>query len=92
MLTMIYASFDWLIETPHSEHSIRHHGKNTFLVARRTTTMYAPTPYRVDIDSRHTQTTTRESKWDMPEELLQLMEMVENEKQETPAPPASYVV
>ena len=38
------------IDTPSSERSTRHHGKSTFLVARSTTTMYAPpTPYRVDI-------------------------------------------
>jgi hypothetical protein len=55
--------------------------------------MYAlPTPYRVDIDSRHLQTTTKESKWDMPEELLLLMDMVEKETKETPAPPASSYV
>jgi hypothetical protein len=53
--------------------------------------MYAPpTPYHVDIDLRSSQTTTKESKWDMPEELSLLMEKVEKETKESPAPPAPY--
>lgn len=79
-----------LIETPSSERSGRLHGKNTFLVARSTTTMYAPpTSYHVDVDLRSPQTTSKESKWDMPEELVLLMEKVEKETKESPAPPAS---
>ena len=62
-------------------------------MAKSTFIMYAPTTScRVDIDLRYQQTTTKESKWDMPEELLLLMEMVEKEANETPAPPASSYV
>ena len=42
-----------------------------------------------DIGSWFLQTTTKESKWDMPEELSLLMEKVEKEAKEVLAPPAS---
>jgi len=42
-----------------------------------------------DISSWFLQTTTKESKWDMPEELSLLMEKVEKEAKEVLAPPVS---
>lgn len=48
----------------------------------------APCVTFTDISSWSLQTTTKESKWDMPEELLLLMEKVEKEAKEALAPPA----
>ena len=64
---------------------IKQNGKNISRVAGSTITMSVPCQHHFIHKLNALQTETKESKWDMPDELLLVLEKVEKEKQEPAA-------
>jgi hypothetical protein len=72
-------------------HSGKLDGKNIFQAAENTITTFVPS-LRWVIKLIVYQTSTKESKWDMPDELLLLLETVETDPNRQILPAATFVL